>query len=365
MSEPQDPTRKPGLDDEVDGLECFATESVADVHEAHDAAVAEFEEVLPAVRVASLPPEPRRATRQAVVVATPDVLPPARISPPPMWRRSWPGARVTAVALVFLLVGVGGMWMNLQRGRPKTAAVAVRSAPPSATPVVPSAPAAPTVANGATAPSRAEAVAANPPATVAARPREAAAPMTTAPATSSPVRAEAARRPAVAPPAQMPETPAATEPDTAPMPVETPAVALEAPVIATPEVVRAEPASEVAPAPVAVITPPPNDRASIERVLQQYRDAYDRLDAPSAAVIWPRVDTRALSRAFSTLASQDLSFDRCDLAITGVKASAQCTGAIRYVRRVGDQQLRVRRMSWSFAFERVSDRWQIAQVTAD
>ena len=145
----------------------------------------------------------------------------------------------------------------------------------------------------------------------------------------------------------------------------TPAVPIEAPVVvATPEFVKAEPAAEALAARAAIVTPP-TDRASIERVLQQYREAYDRLDAPSAAVIWPRVDTRALSRAFSTLASQDVSFDRCDLDITGVKASAQCTGEIRYVRRVGDQAPRTRRMSWSFALERVSDRWQIAQVNAN
>ena len=100
-------------------------------------------------------------------------------------------------------------------------------------------------------------------------------------------------------------------------------------------------------------------------MLQAYRDAYDRLDAPSAAAIWPRVDTRALNRAFSTLAEQDVSFDKCDLAITGTKANATCTGEIRYVRRVGDQVPRVRHVSWLFALERVSDRWQIAQVTAD
>jgi hypothetical protein len=135
-------------------------------------------------------------------------------------------------------------------------------------------------------------------------------------------------------------------------------------VIATPEVVRPGTSVEAAAVPAAVATPP-SDRASIERVLQQYRDAYDRLDAPSAALIWPRVDTRALSRAFSTLVSQDVSFDRCEFDLAGVRANAQCTGEIRYVPRIGDQTQRVRRMSWSFVMERVSDRWQIAEVIAD
>jgi hypothetical protein len=160
---------------------------------------------------------------------------------------------------------------------------------------------------------------------------------------------------ASSPPAPSVETPARA---IAPL-VEEPAV-----IVATPETVRAEPAA-AAPAapPVAGIVP--TDRTSIEQVLQAYRDAYDRLDAPAAAVIWPRVDTRALNRAFNSLAEQEVSFERCDLDIAGRKANARCTGEIRYVRRVGDQNPQVRRLSWSFAFERVSDRWQIAQVTAD
>ena len=117
--------------------------------------------------------------------------------------------------------------------------------------------------------------------------------------------------------------------------------------------------------PSAVVSPVLTDRAAIDRVLHTYEDSYDRLDAPSAAAIWPRVDTRALSRAFSTLAQQDMSFDRCDVNILGERATARCTGAIRYVRRVGDQDPRVRQLSWSFALERVSDRWQIASVTAE
>jgi hypothetical protein len=137
------------------------------------------------------------------------------------------------------------------------------------------------------------------------------------------------------------------------------------------EAARAAPTPVVPSASGAVIPLPraaaalSSDRASIERVLEAYRDAYDRLDASSAAVIWPRVDTRALSRAFSTLSSQDVSFDSCALDIAGAQAKAQCVGAIRYVRRLGDQTPRERRLSWSFALERVSDRWQIAHVNAD
>jgi hypothetical protein len=354
MSDPIDLTRRPKLDDDTNGLDCFGTESITIIDTADDsAALIEFEEVLPAVRVASLPPMPvgRAGASQlpAVQASQRQVMPVIRLSPPAAWRRSahWPGMPVTAVAVVFLLVGLVGLWMNVLRNKPVTsvAVAPTRTAPPVSPPV-------------RLAPDAA------PPATATTQPPRAAAAPTTR--TGSAVLPDSAARstpqtlsiePAVEPDAGRLLAP----PATAAAPIERPIV------IATPEVVRAEPLIE-APAPsvreaVAVVVP--NDRSSIERVLAQYRDAYDRLDAPSAAVIWPRVDTRALSRAFSTLAEQDVSFDRCDLDITGVKANAQCTGEIRYVRRVGDQEPRVRRMSWSFAFERVEDRWQIAQVTAD
>jgi len=117
--------------------------------------------------------------------------------------------------------------------------------------------------------------------------------------------------------------------------------------------------------PAVIVAPAISDREAIEGVLHSYEHAYDVRDAAAAAVIWPRVDTRALSRAFSTLAQQDLSFDRCELRIVGAGANAQCTGEIRYTRRVGDQVQRARRVSWSFVFERLGDRWQIAHITAD
>jgi hypothetical protein len=360
MSDPIDPTRRPTLDDETNGLDCFGTESITIVDTADDSAAAiEFEEVLPAVRVASLPPVPV-ARAEAPQPPQRYAMPVIRLSPPPAWYRSahWPGTQVTAVAVVFLLVGLIGMWMNTLRTKPVAsvavaptrAATPARSAPPVSPSAVPAPPA-------RTAPQPAPAIMAAQPSRLAAAPTTSTGstvlPNSTARSTPRTLSAE----PADVPEAARPVAPAAT----AATPIERPIVA------APPEVVRAEPVIE-APAPAAreaVAAVVPTDRSSIERVLAQYRDAYDRLDAPSAAVIWPRVDTRALSRAFSTLAQQDVSFDRCDLNITGVKANAQCTGEIRYVRRVGDQEPRVRRMSWSFAFERVADRWQIAQVTAD
>jgi hypothetical protein len=53
------------------------------------------------------------------------------------------------------------------------------------------------------------------------------------------------------------------------------------------------------------------------------------------------------------------------MSILGARATARCVGQIKYVQRVGDQVARTRNIEWSFALERRSDRWQIAQVNAN
>jgi hypothetical protein len=118
--------------------------------------------------------------------------------------------------------------------------------------------------------------------------------------------------------------------------------------------------------PVALTAAVPIDsRQAIKRVLDAYRESYDRLDASSAALIWRGVDTRALARAFSNLSSQALSFDQCDVTVDGTQATAQCRGELRYVRRVGTPTPRVLRLSWTIDLEQSIDRWVIASIKAD
>jgi hypothetical protein len=103
---------------------------------------------------------------------------------------------------------------------------------------------------------------------------------------------------------------------------------------------------------------------AIREVVDAYRASCERLDAASAATLWRGVDTRALSRAFSTLSSQTLTFDQCAIDVEGARATAVCDGSLSYVRRVGDQTPQSRRLTWSFDFERAADRWMISGVTA-
>ena len=130
-------------------------------------------------------------------------------------------------------------------------------------------------------------------------------------------------------------------------------------------VVEAVEARAAAAPPIAPTTiPDADDRPRIRAILDAYTAAYERLDAVSAATLWPGVDTRALTRAFSTLSRQSVSFDRCEITINGARATAECDGAIEYVRRVGDSTPHSRTTSGAFAFDRAAGTWRISNVTA-
>jgi hypothetical protein len=103
--------------------------------------------------------------------------------------------------------------------------------------------------------------------------------------------------------------------------------------------------------------------SEIHRVLEAYEESYDRRDAVLAAMLWPGVDTGALSRAFSTLASQNLAFDHCAVEVLGGRATAMCNGSLEYVRRVGNHAPQSRPLAWTFELDRHEGRWLISRVT--
>jgi len=154
----------------------------------------------------------------------------------------------------------------------------------------------------------------------------------------------------VLPPLASPESAVAAAPALVPAPV--PAPGAVAPVVRPPAASR--PVDRAA-----------GDRAAIGGVLDQYRESYNSLDATSASTIWQGLDTRALQRAFSTLSSQDVSFDRCDVTVVSdARATAVCRGVLSYVQKIGDGAQQQRRLSWTIDFQRTADRWLIAGVTA-
>lgn len=113
----------------------------------------------------------------------------------------------------------------------------------------------------------------------------------------------------------------------------------------------------IAPVPA---TPVVRDEDLVLRTLQQYRRAYDTLDARAAQAVWPGVDSTALQRAFDGLVSQRLTFQSCQLQVYGVSASAACRGIAHFTPRIGSREPRDEPRDWRFTLRRTAnDEWQI------
>jgi hypothetical protein len=143
-------------------------------------------------------------------------------------------------------------------------------------------------------------------------------------------------------------------------------------------------AANVAPQPVSVTAPPPppapvpsaavartattvsprGDDTRVAQVLNQYARAYGQLDPSAARAVWPTVDERALTRAFASLESQDVSFDRCDIDVKGNVASASCRGTASYVGKIGSRQARTEARQWNFELKLHGDDWKIEKAQA-
>ena len=104
------------------------------------------------------------------------------------------------------------------------------------------------------------------------------------------------------------------------------------------------------------------DEQRVRAVLAGYRDAFGSLDVNAARAVWPRVDMRALGRAFAQLSVQEFEFAACDISITGERASADCAGNARWVPKVGSKNTRVESRVWQFELRRIEQQWKIETV---
>ena len=130
-----------------------------------------------------------------------------------------------------------------------------------------------------------------------------------------------------------------------------------APSIAAPVASPVASASRRAEAPAAVVVAAATDETRVTQVLARYQHAYETLDARAAAALWPSVDVAALTRAFSGLKSQALTFDRCDVAIDadGSRATVACAGSTTVVRQVGRATPVTQSLNWMFDLRRGGD----------
>lgn len=141
----------------------------------------------------------------------------------------------------------------------------------------------------------------------------------------------------------------------------TPAERTPTPLDAT--VPRAAAAGAVAAAPrPAVPTAPRSRTAAVQSTLDRYRAAFSALDPAAAHAVWPSVDSSALGRAFDQLSHQAFEFDNCRIFLAGSKATASCTGTVRYVPKVGNRQITAVRQRWDFELREAGEDWSIERV---
>ena len=170
--------------------------------------------------------------------------------------------------------------------------------------------------------------------------------------------------PAAPPPAPPSGSPAFTPSSPSLAPAVTAAalpgdVAPEPSAAISPAVVPRDLDTERASSAAAAVINAPRDEDLVRRTLQQYRAAYESLDARSAQAVWPRVDEPALQRAFSGLESQRLTFDDCDVQVRGTTGLATCRGTMLYVPKVGSRDPRREPRVWTFDLRKVGENWQI------
>lgn len=116
--------------------------------------------------------------------------------------------------------------------------------------------------------------------------------------------------------------------------------------------------------------PPPaaplaDDNLLVTQALQQYRTAYEGLDARRAHAVWPAVNQAALARAFEGLESQSLTFDACDVRVRGESAIAVCQGSAQYVPKIGNRQPRTEPRVWNFSLRKAGADWKIDSARAE
>ena len=131
-------------------------------------------------------------------------------------------------------------------------------------------------------------------------------------------------------------------------------------------------APPAAPAPAAAIpapaAPAPRpapegaDRAAVESLLARYRSAFAALDVRAVQAFWPGVDSNALGNAFAQLQVQKFDFDRCQIDVTGPRATATCMGTARFVPTVGSRNIRVESRRWTFHLVRLGGTWIMERV---
>jgi hypothetical protein len=114
----------------------------------------------------------------------------------------------------------------------------------------------------------------------------------------------------------------------------------------------------------AVLSRPPEMEAVLH-ALNQYAEALTNMDVGGARRIWPTVDSRALTGAFSTLEKNKMVLNTCAVdADVRDTAFVTCQAHVEFVPRVGSRSPQVVSQQWRFTMNKVADQWKIQTATA-
>lgn len=105
-----------------------------------------------------------------------------------------------------------------------------------------------------------------------------------------------------------------------------------------------------------------DETAGVREVLSRYVYAYAALDARAVAAVWPTVNQAALGRAFAALETQNISFSRCEVTVSGGTARAVCAGTAAWTPKVGGRTPREDERTWTFALAHRDDSWAIVSA---
>jgi hypothetical protein len=115
--------------------------------------------------------------------------------------------------------------------------------------------------------------------------------------------------------------------------------------------------------PESTADPMSEDTRDVLQVLQQYRQAYERLDVKATQAVWPSVNGRALQRAFRDLDGQELRFAECKVvSVSGPTANAKCRGEVTYRQKIGSGVMHRPAQEWTFSLSRHENRWEIVRA---
>ena len=105
-----------------------------------------------------------------------------------------------------------------------------------------------------------------------------------------------------------------------------------------------------------------DERAAVLATLRRYEAAYSALDARAVRTVWPSVNQGALSRAFESLAAQNIRLGNCAVTVRAPTARAICAGTATWVPRIGGGKPREDRRTWTFSLAQRDQAWSIVSA---